>query len=127
MKTTSVILKILLTVLILFPAGCSSTPQGESLLGKWQLTYVYQNGNKMSFGSEGGERVLEFFEDGIIAFSDGARSHSDVKANYKIVGDTLTFDGTVGEALGAEHRIRIEGDTLLLINNVNTLEFTRLK
>ena len=127
MKTSSVMLKILLIVLFIFPAGCSSTPQGESLLGKWQLTYVYQNGNKMSFGSEGGERVLEFFEDGTVSFFDGTRSHTGVTANYKIAGDALTFDGVAGNALGVEHRIRIEGDTLLLINNVNTLEFTRLK
>ena len=127
MKTSSVILKILLIVLAFVLTGCASILQRDSLLGKWQLTYVYQNGNKMSFESESGERVLDFFEDGIVAFSDGTRSPSDVNANYRISGDTMTFDGAIGDALGTEHRIKIEGHTLLLINNINTLEFTRLK
>ncbi len=128
MKTSSVTLKILLIIVFVFPAGCSSTQQGDSLLGKWQLIYFYQNGNKWDSAPNSESTTLEFFPDGTVTVDLGEPSVPEMtKSNYTIVGDTLTFDGVIGVFLSNEHRIKIEGNTLLLINNVNTLEFTRLK
>ncbi|MBI5936041.1 MAG: lipocalin family protein [Chloroflexi bacterium] len=115
-------------MMILFPAGCSSTQQGESLLGAWHLKYVYQDGNKMDSIPNSESTTLEFFPDGTVTVDLGEPSEPEMtRSNYTIVGDTLTFDGIVGVFLGTEYRIKIDGNTLLLINNVNTLEFTRLK
>lgn len=128
MKTPSDFLKIFLIVLTLFPMGCASNPKGDSLIGKWQLNSVYEEGQKIGVAPEGEVRILEFYPDGTATMDMGDISDLEMtRTTYKIIGETITFDGMIGVLIGPEHTFKLDGNKLSLNSNSITLEFIRLR